>query len=276
MEKSLRLLFKILCFLLLCGNISAQEKQSTKPFVIGEIYQLYSDSLKENRIINVYLPADYHLQDSVRYKVVYVLDGSAEEDFVHISGLVQFFTMMQMIKPTIVVGIANVDRKRDFTFPTSVAQDKIDYPSTGHSAPFMAFIESELLPFVENNFKTNGNKTIIGQSLGGLLVSELLLKNLFLFQNYLIVSPSLWWDNGSLFKRKITRNPDFNGQHADIRICVGNEEKIMVKQAKQFYKWIKGEQFKTVRVSHYYFEKENHATILHNAAYEGLLYFLSH
>ena len=78
-----------------------------------------------------------------------------------------------------------------FTFPTTIEEDKKHYPSTGHSDNFISFIENELQPFIKNKYKTNRDKTIIGQSLGGLLATEVLLKKLLLFNRYIIVSPSL-------------------------------------------------------------------------------------
>ena len=79
------------------------------------------------------------------------------------------------MKKSIVVGIANVDRRRDFTFPTTIEADKKSYPTTGHSDKFIAFIKYELQPNIEKKYKVNTDKTIIGQSLGGLLATEILL-----------------------------------------------------------------------------------------------------
>lgn len=265
-----------LCLLLLCQfNASWSGAQETTPFIIGETHQLYSDSLRENRTLHVYLPSTYKKEDSTRYHVIYVLDGSANEDFLHISGLVQFFTMMQMIEPSIVVGIANVDRERDFTYPTNNTEDRLHYPTTGHSAPFMAFLERELLPYVEQHYKTNSQRTLIGQSLGGLLATQMLLRNFYLFQNYLVVSPSLWWDDESIFERKFEKSIYQGNGKTKVLVCVGKEMPKMVKEAKRLYKWLKNQGFKESRMKYLYLEKENHATILHNAAYQGLLYFLA-
>ena len=86
------------------------------------------------------------------------------------------FSWINMLPKSILVGIANIDRKRDFTFPTTIEKDKKDYPTTGGSAKFIAFIEKELQPFIESHYKTTSSKTIIGQSLGGLLATEILFK----------------------------------------------------------------------------------------------------
>ena len=81
------------------------------PFVLGVVDNLYSNVLGEKRILNVYLPEGYSQSDTVRYPVIYLLDGSADEDFIHIAGLVQFnsFEWVRRVPKSIVVGIATVD-----------------------------------------------------------------------------------------------------------------------------------------------------------------------
>src|SRR5690606_22651678 len=114
-------------------------------------------------------------------------------------------------------------RKRDFTFPTTTEADKKRFPSTGESEKFINFIEKELQPFVQHKYKTTTAKTIIGQSLGGLLATEILLKKPELFNKYIIISPSLWWDNGSLLKAESKlMQPEF-GQKTGVYIGVGKE-----------------------------------------------------
>lgn len=121
---------------LLSINVDAQP---TKTLEIGHVHTLHSTILHEDRIINVYLPKSYK-EDTALYPILYLLDGSANEDFIHVTGLVQFLTMIEAMPPTIVVGIANIDRKRDFTFPTTVSKDKLDFPTSGGSAYFIRFI----------------------------------------------------------------------------------------------------------------------------------------
>ena len=86
-----RLIYTLLCFLLL-QSVVAQEsdaKNVAQPFVIGETITMTSEILNEDRILNIYLPQGYAESDK-SYHVIYLLDGSADEDFVHIAGLVQF------------------------------------------------------------------------------------------------------------------------------------------------------------------------------------------
>jgi predicted alpha/beta superfamily hydrolase len=249
------------------GHAQASER---KALSIGETRTLASSVLNENRTLNIYLPGNY---DSTKaYPVIYLLDGSLHEDFLHIVGLVQFFTMQLNMPETIVVGIANVDRKKDFTYHTDLKDLKKDYPTTGHSAKFISFVETELLPYISANYKTTATRYLIGQSLGGLLATEILLKKAALFSHYLIVSPSLWWDDESMLKKAA----ELFKQQADnptyVYISVGKgEHKTMQKEAKEIYEVLLAANKKNLTLSLNVMEKENHATILHNSIYAALL-----
>jgi predicted alpha/beta superfamily hydrolase len=178
--------------------------------------------------------------------------------------------MIEAMPPTVVVGIANVDRKRDFTFPTTVAKDKQDFPTTGQSAAFIQFLQTELVPYINSQYRTNGNTTLIGQSLGGLLATEILLKNEQLFSNYVIVSPSLWWNRQSLLTmlKKHTIQ-----SHHKIYIAVGGKEhKVMRKDAKELKAILEKEMIKRSALKFEKMAKESHLTILHNAAYNALVW----
>ncbi len=243
------------------------DQEEKKPLVIGEKMTFYSDVLQENRQLNIYLPNGYHPDSSKTYPIIYLLDGSMDEDFIHISGLVQFgsFSWIDMLPETIVVGIANVDRKRDFTFPTSVASDKADFPTTGGSEKFIQFIENELKKQVELNYKSNGKSTLIGQSLGGLLASEILLTKPELFDRYVIVSPSLWWDNKSLLEKTPSGLKNVKG----IYISVGKEGRIMQRTAKALYKKIKKVKPDQTMIRFKYFKAQNHGDALHLSVYDA-------
>lgn len=250
------------------------QTDSTKPFVLGVIEEMQSQVLHEKRTLNIYLPEGYNKNDTVKYPVIYLLDGSADEDFIHVVGLVQFssFPWVNRLPPSIVVGIANVDRKRDFTFPTSIAADRKQYPTTGHSAEFISFLEKELQPFIEKKYKTNASKTIIGESLGGLLATEILLKKPTLFNHYIIISPSLWWDNGSLLNQSSTLLQENFSQETSVYIGVGKEgltpgetPRVMEVDANVLADKLKNSKSKNVHVYFDYLPQEDHATIAHQA-----------
>jgi predicted alpha/beta superfamily hydrolase len=269
----------LVSLLLLSSTSNAQKsgwegKSNYKPFVLGEVNELSSSQLGEQRILNIYLPDGYDADSNQKkmYPVVYLLDGSANEDFIHITGIVQFLTgITGAMPPTIVVGIANVDRKRDFTFPTTVEKDKKDLPTTGGSDKFMLFLEKDLEPYIEKQYRAGGPRTIIGQSLGGLLATEVLLKKPALFDNYIIVSPSLWWDNESLLKKATELEKTLAGQKIHVCLAVGNEEKVMVDDVHQLADILQKQGGSSLKLTFQPVPEENHLTILHNAVYRAFV-----
>jgi len=115
-------------------NYSQQEVQilKTSDFSIGETLVFNSNILEEKRTLNIYLPHSYATNSDKSYPIIYLLDGSADEDFIHVVGLIQFlsFSWINAVPESIVVGISNIDRKRDFTFPTTNEKDKEQFPTT--------------------------------------------------------------------------------------------------------------------------------------------------
>lgn len=253
---------------------------SVKPFILGRIETLHSNELKEDRILNIYLPEGYDPKDTVKYPVVYLLDGSADEDFIHVTGLYQFnsFSWIGRVKPSIIVGIANTDRKRDFTFPTNIEKDKKQYPTAGHSDVFIRFLEKELQPYITKLFRTNNERTIIGESLGGLLATEVLFKKPELFTKYIIVSPSLWWDNGSLLTAQPKLPEASFSKPLEIYVGVGKEgltpgefPRVMEVDANLLADKIRQTKNKAVHVYFDYLPQEDHATIAHQALYNAII-----
>src|SRR6476469_3378792 len=85
------------------------------PLVIGQTFTLESKALGETRRINVYLPPAYTDSATVRLPVLYMPDGGLGEDFLHVAGLVQVLTGNGGMRPFILVGIENTQRRRDLT-----------------------------------------------------------------------------------------------------------------------------------------------------------------
>ncbi len=254
--------------------------QSKRPIILGEAHEIISGQLSETRTLNIYLPEGYNSADTARYPVIYLLDGGLDEDFIHVVGLVQFnsFPWVARVPRSIVVGITNTNRERDMTYPTAVKADKIKFPSTGGSEKFIAFIEKEVQPYINKTFRTNGSKTIIGESLGGLLATEVLLAKPYLFDRYIIISPSLWWDNGSLLNRIVKIQPKVK---THIYIGVGKEgltpgeqPHVMEVDANLLHDKIKKLTNEHIHLFFDYLPEENHATVAHQAVFNAfrLLY----
>lgn len=279
MKLTITILLALIALQAFSQQVKPVSNKGSKPFVLGVIDEVYSKELGENRVLNIYLPEGYNSNDTAQYPVTYLLDGSANEDFIHVAGLYQFntFEWVNRVPKSIVVGIATVDRRRDFTFPTRIKSDKSKYPTAGGSDKFIAFIEKELKPFITANYKTSGACTIIGQSFGGLLATEILLKKPALFNNYIIISPGLWWDNGSLLNQPSELlKADFS-EKTEVYIAVGKEgltpteiPRVMETDANLLAEKIKGTKRPAVTVYFDYLPQENHATISHQAILNAL------
>ncbi len=261
-----------LVILFFVQTFSYSQEIVKKQLEVGEILEVNSVALNEKRNLNIMLPLGY--SKDKEYPVVFLLDGSLHEDFFHIAGLIQFFNLQFKMPATIVVGIENVDRKRDFTSPTSNEELKQSVPTSGKSELFIHFIGEEVIPLIADNYNISSQRYIIGQSLGGLLACEILLKKPDLFSHYFIVSPSLWWDDQHLLKEL----PQFLTQHKELNkniyLSVGKDEHpIMVKDAKNFYKLLLKNEYPKGQIVFNSMKNENHATIFHNSIYEGLLHY---
>ncbi len=264
--------------LLSAQSNDAKPKVPTKPFVLGVIDEMYSTILRETRGLNIYLPEGYDPNDTLKYPVIYLLDGGADEDFIHVVGIVQFnnFPWIDRVPKSIVVGIINVDRQRDFSYPTTIKEDKEAWPATGGSEKFIAFMEKELQPYIEKAYNVNQERTLIGQSFGGLLATEILFRKPALFSKYIIISPSLWWDDGSILDLPSVLLDESYPQPTSIYIGYGKEglapgarTHVMEVDANLLAERIRATKSKHVNVYLDYLPEEDHATIGHQAVFNA-------
>jgi predicted alpha/beta superfamily hydrolase len=157
---------------------------------------IVSRHLGEARPINVHLPVGF--DRGVKYPVLYMPDGGIDEDFPHLVKTVDSLIAARQIRPVIVVGIPNTQRRRDLTGPTRFAADSAIAPRVGGSAAFRAFIRDELIPAIDARYPTTSERSIIGESLAGLFIVETFLLEPTLFTHAIALDPSLWWDGESL------------------------------------------------------------------------------
>ena len=186
-----------LCLGVVLG-ICTQAVAADEPLPPHASFTLRSAKLKETRRINVYLPPGYAEAKGTRYPVLYMPDGGLQEDFPHVARTVDAAIRAGEMRPVLLVGIENTERRRDMTGPTQVEEDKKIAPRVGGSAAFRAFLRAELMPEVRRRYRTKGETGIIGESLAGLFVLETFLLEPQLFDTYVALSPSLWWNAEAL------------------------------------------------------------------------------
>lgn len=251
------------CFLLLPKTGVSADGQA--PVVIGDTFTIDSRILGETRRINVYLPPGYKESTDSRVPVLYMPDGGMSEDFLHIAGLVQISVINGTMRPFILVGIENTQRRRDMTGPTEIESDKKIAPRVGGSAAFRNFLRSELMPSIRSRYRTSNESAIVGESLAGLFVVETFLLEPDLFDTYIAIDPSLWWNNAKMV--------DGAGDQLRARptlektlYLASSDEKGISDVTERFAAILKTAAPSTI---HWHYERmpdEKHSTIYHPAA----------
>lgn len=244
---------------------AAGQTDKAAPLVLGETFIIDSAVVKEKRRINVYLPPGYGDKPEPRYPVLYMPDGGMAEDFIHVAGLVQVLVGNGTMRPFILVGIENTQRRRDMTGPTENADDKKIAPQVGGSKEFRQFIRKELMPEVKSRYRTNDETAIVGESLAGLFVVETFLLEPDLFDTYIAFDPSLWWNNQKLLEE----SPGLLRSRPRLEKTVyfaSSNEKNIIKNAERLEEILKREAPRGIRWHYEKMPEETHATIYHPAA----------
>lgn len=189
-------------------------------------FTINSELLKEARRINVYTPPGYRDEITARYPVLYMPDGGLQEDFPHVIRDVDAAIRAGRMRPMIVIGIENTKRRRDMTGPSEVASDRTIAPQVGGSAAFRDFIADELMPQVRDRYRTNGHTAIVGESLAGLFVVETFFTRPRLFDTYIALSPSLWWNDEALARAAAARLKAWPGLTRTLYLASAGDDDI--------------------------------------------------
>jgi predicted alpha/beta superfamily hydrolase len=192
----------------------AQQRDSTK-LTVADIVTIHSQILNQDRKLYIYTPHTISTPLSrpgpAPYPVMYLLDGEVQIQMV--AGLVDYLSNLQAVIPSmIVVGIDNndYDRERDLTPTHSDRMDPVSKPDTSDTAftktsgggeQFLRFIRDEVMPYVEQHYSTAPFRILSGHSLGGLMSVYCLLNHPEMFNAYIGISPSIWWDEAVVAKQ---------------------------------------------------------------------------
>ena len=245
----------------------AAEPLATTPLVIGQTFTMQSKTLGEARRLNVYVPAGYAESATQRLPVLYMPDGGLAEDFLHIAGLLQVLVSDGAMRPFLLVGIENTERRRDMTGPTTNEEDKKIAPRVGGSAAFRQFIRTELMPEIKQRYRTTAETAVVGESLAGLFIVETLLLEPSLFDTYLAFDPSLWWNNGYLVSHAATLLGARAGRPKQVYLATSSQAE-MVAATRDLVKLLNDAAPGTT--CHYEpFPQETHQTIYHPAALQA-------
>lgn len=265
------------------SNKIRKEDQDIK---IGKKYFLHSKVLMEERPYWVYLPGSYDASKKKQcYPVLYLLDGDSH--FQPVSGVVQFMSSAIngscQIPEMIVVAIPNTNRTRDLT-PTHTkigiaGNEEAFLESSGGGNAFLKFMRDELFPQIDSKFHTTQTRILVGHSFGGLLAIHALLTEPEMFQAYIAMDPSLWWDNQLLTHIAENKIRAIKKLSKTLYISSANSPKIlnnnpdtMQKAIREFAKRLDAAQSVSFRFGFQFFEAEDHASVPLLSLYHGLLY----
>ena len=245
-------------------------RAETEELVIGKQEAIHSKILNETRKLLVSLPDGYE-DSGYSYPVLYFSDGTAH--FESMVSTVNFLSKNSLIPPLIVVGIdTSPSRTRDLT--PSISNAELAKPSwyskqnPGGADQFLDFMSQELFPYINKEYRTADFNVFSGHSLGGLFSIHTYLTQPHLFDGYIAVSPSLWWDN----ERLVADAKDLYEQNKltnkFLFLSKGNEQGPMDSAYQSMVELF--EKHNSEKVFSQAFPEESHLTVVFNAHYKGL------
>lgn len=268
---------KIIFYILLISVFSLSSCSSAEtisdPVPKHDHFRIYSKHVKEERVINVWIP---QIPNTVpqALPVMYMADGGIKEDFPHIANTLEKLIKENKMKPMILVGIENTQRRRDLTGFTEVESDKAVAPIVGGSANFRAFIKEELIPEIQSRYNTTSERSVIGESLSGLFVMETFFLDPELFDNYIAFDPSLWWNNHHLVRSAKENLSKFPTSNKKLWFASSSAEDIS-QYTKQLAKILEAERSMNLEWNYSDEPKEQHATIFRATKEKAIVWTLN-
>tara|TARA_R110002050_G_scaffold53118_2_gene120808 strand:- start:35201 stop:36382 length:1182 start_codon:yes stop_codon:yes gene_type:complete len=271
--------------LLIILFLSALNVFSQSKIEIGEKHKIFSTVLKEERAYWVYLPPNYNdtIYAPESYPVVYFLDG--DRHFHSITGVQDFLSKgpYASLPQMIYVGVLTTkNRSRDLT-PTNVNTSQtnkhFNFPDSGGNENFMKFLSSELILKINKKYRTNGYKTLIGHSFGGLTVLNTLITTPKLFNAYVAIDPSVWWDDQHIIKKASKKLSYLNLKGIKLFLTQGYDKPIgndtsewHEKAIQAFKRALENNNASGLQWDYRFFKDEDHGTVSLPSEYYGLRY----
>jgi predicted alpha/beta superfamily hydrolase len=266
--------------------------QPGNQLVLGKTDSIHSSVLQEKRRFYVHVPTSAAGKEAAtkRYPVMYLFDADAQ--FAAATSLMQYLsTNYNTICPEmIVVGILHSDRRKDLT-PTHVRADPPFLAAgagktSGGGESFIAFMEQELIPYIDKHYPTQPYKTLIGHSLGGLAVMQIFVHHTHLFNSYICIDPSMWWDKQTLLKetKLALEKRNFNGttlylgiantadKDMDInRVLIDTtKETLHVRSGLTLQRYFESNQQNGLKYQGKYYQDDSHMSVPFITEYEAL------
>lgn len=252
-------------FIALSLIITSVQGQSTEKSYRHRATKINSTILEENRYISIYLPDNYMHSES-KYPVLYLLDGGAHLQ--HASGAADYLSTRGHIPDIIVVAIHNIDRSRDFS-PVHV--DNI--PTSGGAKKFLGFLSEELVPYMNETYRTAEFNILLGHSFGGTFIGYTILAKPRLFDAFLAVSPYLMYADNLVVNNAAKKLKPFR-QTKYFYMTVGNEEGYF-ETLEEYASIMKEKAGESVEFKYLRMPEEDHSTTPYLSVFSGLKFIFS-
>lgn len=278
-NKGLGIFFLPLCFL---ANVAYSEKLPAYSLPLSEVRAIHAESNSEDYELYIQLPESY-AASTKSYPLVLVNDTRFA--FASASGAMQLMGG-RVIQEAILVGISyskgddiGVSRTRDYT-PTFSPVEKNGHSSasrlvSGHAKEYVDFIENQVIPLMQKNYRIDTKKKVfVGHSFGGLLGTYILFKKPRLFTHYIIGSPSLWYDNGVMFKLEADYAKSSKQLPATVSMYVGsleNDYNPMVDDLIKMEKQLRSRNYSGLNLRVEVIKDETHHSVFPGLLARGLV-----
>jgi len=271
---------------------SAQTVSPARPYELEgtEVQNIPSKILHRDYQIFVSLPASYATTKK-SYPVLFITD--ADYAFPLIRSINRRVSDHgKKLEEFILVGLSYAkgddpvhSRNRDYT-PTDTTKNSSERP-TGQAEPYRQFIEKEVFPFVAANYRADMNRKVFsGHSYGSLLGLHMLLTAPQMFNQYILGSPSLWYDKRVMFDMERSYAASHKDMPAQIFMLIGsfetvkpkdrnpryNKESDMVKDMKEFEAHLKSRRYPNLTVRSEVIQDEDHLTVFPALITRGLFW----
>lgn len=239
-------------------------------------YLMESKAVGDTFRIDVIPPPGYAGEKN-KYPVVYVTDANYLLASVAASYLAQ---ATEEFPKMIIVGIGwNVPsitriRVRDFS-PTCDKEfqkkNSMTKKECGQADKFAEFIESELKPFIDSNYRTTTEDTLVGYSFGGLFALHILFNHTEHFDNFVIGSAAMNWDDYFLTKAESKYAAENTDLAKRVYLSVGDKEGFkLIPETYLMYETLLDREYPNLKLQVDLLEGETHMTSINPFALRGL------
>lgn len=258
---------KIAILTIVALNIWACSKneQGDNQINIGFSTQIKSEIFDKEREILIHLPVGYDESED-NFPVLVLIDGPWH--FNHVSTMSDFLQNAQHAPGLIIVGVDHAARLKNLTPPSE--SDPAD-STIGGADRFLEYIETEVIPYIEHNYRTSHYRILAGWSLGGLFTFHTMMNRPDLFDAYISLSPSLWREE----KRQVGKIIDYLENNksqfkSPLFMTMANEGGANLEGVEEIAAYLAKNTINGLRWDYKHYPEESHYSGTFRGMFDGL------